>query len=640
MPVTLLAQGKIRQLDRRTFELMEVYKAAQDSQLLQMGKTSNLELFLGAGLKFFKSNNFKIGMKILFISATGDEEFETTISLLKTTFHSYGIPYDHHVLTESGNQKLSFYDKAGNPKYYAIVLSTNDLAYKKENGEFASALDLDQRNLLEQYMANHGVRMVSLYSYPNARIGVSPVRAHKPTMNNTIVTTDFLRTFDPSTKRYLQFPISKQWHYAAVKAKTPIAVKPFLVYKNVSLAASVNTFPDGREEMHFYFTQSKYTKASLVLSSAWINWLTKGIYQGKRRVYLNTQVNDFLMSTNLWHATLNRTISDGSLAYRTTVADLNHLSTWQKSSLRKSTLNPNFKIELSFNGQELLKNETLSKDALFLRAKALKDEFHWVAQTFAHASQTASTIKWEQEATRAINQELFGDIEYPTLSNNSVTNANVAAHFNSEALNALGEYQISNMIGSQDAEESQDGLFVFTPKPTVVYYNVSFPSQLTSEYNFFYRSHFKKTSLFSEIMKREVERVSLDFYNYNILPYSFHQASLRSYVISNVRNSLFSFWTKAVLAELRKHHTLPILSLKSDAIAQELKFKKDLETCDVKTTLQVFEGKFIEVLIDNPNECRVTLTTTAYNFVDQQVEVYSSDKTLETTESQLAFGLK
>ncbi len=644
---TLLAQDTFHAEGQR-----QEYLAQKDSLVSILPQVTNSELALGTGLKSFKSSSFKLGMRLLFLSATRDEEFETTISLVKTVFSSFAIPYDHIVLTELESD-LELFDDVGNPKYYGIILATNDLAYKNAAGEFSSALSVDQRSLIEQYMVNYGVRLMSMYSYPGKRMGVNLVKAHNTTMANTILTTDFFKSFDPSTKRWLKFPISKHWHYSATKMTTgAIKVAPFLVYNNVSLAASVSTFPDGREELHFYFTQSKYTRASLITSAAWVSWVTKGLYQGKRRAYLNTQVNDVFMSTDLWDVNLNKVVP-GKNAYRITAADLTYLNQWQKVGLRKETSNSEFKVELAFNSQELLKNQKTSSDALYLKAKTMQQDFNWVAQTYAHAEQNVNTINWEYPIVTTSVLDLLGSDESLNFSRNTLVNPGVDKLLNASALEGLKENKIENLFGPIAGRENDseglnttleqhgfEGLFALFPKSTVVYYNVSLPSQLTSEYNFLYKKYFGRVSTFAEILKRESERVATDLLNYNIVPYSFHQASLRSYVIGEVRNSLYSAWMKTMIAELRKYHTLPILSLKADQIALELKNRRDAKSCEVQSYVHVVSGSYKSVEVLNPNFCQVVLTATNSTFEFPKVELYGPDKTIYLEDNQAEIPLK
>jgi succinate-acetate transporter protein len=44
------------------------------------------------------------------------------------------------------------------------------------------------------------------------------------------------------------------------------------------------------EEMHFLFTQNTYGLHGFALANVWLNWVTRGMYIGQRRVVLSTQV--------------------------------------------------------------------------------------------------------------------------------------------------------------------------------------------------------------------------------------------------------------------------------------------------------------------------------------------------------------
>jgi hypothetical protein len=99
------------------------------------------------------------------------------------------------------------------------------------------------------------------------------------------------------------------------------------------------------QQLISYFTKTKDTLHSLALAPLLINWLSPGgMFIGSRRMYLSVQVSSNLalctiivwmvtpilqvdglfLPSSLWD--LNSHKNDGSLSYRTTPSDLDHLN--------------------------------------------------------------------------------------------------------------------------------------------------------------------------------------------------------------------------------------------------------------------------------------------------------------------------
>eukprot|EP00122_Pirum_gemmata_P016624 Pgem_evm1s15546 len=54
--------------------------------------------------------------------------------------------------------------------------------------------------------------------------------------------------------------------------------------------------------MHFLFTANSGSHHGLALADIWIPWVTKGAWMGQRRILLNTQIDDYLIATNLYES--------------------------------------------------------------------------------------------------------------------------------------------------------------------------------------------------------------------------------------------------------------------------------------------------------------------------------------------------
>lgn len=85
------------------------------------------------------------------------------------------------------------------------------------------------------------------------------------------------------------------YHYPAsildANSSTTEAFVMFQPNQNVTkqtVAGVINRF-DGREQMAMFMNTGNWSSTCTYLSHAWIQWGTRGLYQGYRRINLGTQ---------------------------------------------------------------------------------------------------------------------------------------------------------------------------------------------------------------------------------------------------------------------------------------------------------------------------------------------------------------
>jgi hypothetical protein len=59
-------------------------------------------------------------------------------------------------------------------------------------------------------------------------------------------------------------------------------------YTDQTVGGVINRF-DGREQMAIFMDAGNWSETTSYLNHAWVQWGTRGLYQGYRRVYLSTQ---------------------------------------------------------------------------------------------------------------------------------------------------------------------------------------------------------------------------------------------------------------------------------------------------------------------------------------------------------------
>lgn len=605
-----------------------------------------------------------VGMKILFLSATNDILIEPGVGQVHQSLLSLGLPYDHVILTESGKRlsdaPLSLTNENGAAKYYGVITSTGVLSFQDALGNFQSALTPDQWLQLTEYEKRYKVRHASMYTYPTAKLGLFPLEADH-TINNII-------TLDPKTKPFatglvdnVEMPLTLAYHYPAKIIPSANKIQPFAYFKKINesdaqkpLAGVIVTYPDEREELHFFFAQSKYSTTSVALTPVWINWLTRGIYIGKRRMHLNIQIDDVFLSTGLWDPygdnPLENPRVDGveSYVYRLTADDLKYFSDWQKTELRDLTKNPDYRIELAFNGRGIWESGGYAKDSLMKGAQTLIPEYHWVTHTYTHPDfnwQPYSIVDWELKANKQIAVDLIGD-QTKWFSDKSIVTPRISGLFNPFVLQALLDNQIFNVVGDNTRKEllpsnihdglyttkennGYDGVLIIPRYATNIFFNASLPVETTAEYNFIYHNYFGRDSTVEEIYMRERLRVAKQLLNFEYSPYMFHQANMRTFPWKSSRESLLSIWLKEIISEVRNYSTLPFLHYKMDDLVELYKSRMQFEQCDFQAQLIYNRGKLSHILANSKKPCVATFT--GINAVDVEEltkwEMYGPDRT-------------
>ncbi len=568
--------------------------------------------------------NYQLDMKILFLSATADSKIEPSIKTALQTLSNMGIPYEHVVLTQDHTKdlstKLSLYNSDGSGKYYGIITSTGQLVYQDRNGIYKSALSDAEWSLLNEYERKFKVRRVSLYTYPTLSLGVKVLDKGDYIQNRELTITDPTLQVGTGIKSNVTLPVSNVLQYPA-KVINPQVAKPifnFAIPSN-SVAGIIASFSDKREQMHFFFAQSIYSKTSMVLAPLWVQWLTRGVYVGKKRIYLNVQIDDVFLSTELWN--LNK-----KEFYRITKDDLSEFIDHEKSFLRPETDNSNFRIELAFNGQGTHYFGGQNRDHLYIFSKENLEEFYWVSHTFSHPDLDRTSYidaKIDIENNELLANKLFSSDKY--YSPLSMVTPKISGLFSRDALNAIAAQNKLYVVGDNSRPEltptqpnvgryttesfnGRDGVLIIPRNPTEIYYNVSLPEELISEYNHFYSDFFKRESTFTEIYERESDRVSNNLLSFNYSPYMFHQANLRKFNLDGKPTSLVSHWTDLVVSEVRKYSELPILNAKMDDLAKIYLERMDFENCGFHAKMVVENNGLEKILIDSLANCVATIS--------------------------------
>ncbi|KAF2008396.1 putative extracellular serine-rich protein [Aaosphaeria arxii CBS 175.79] len=252
----------------------------------------------------------------------------------------YGIPYQtvDVSLPGGGFPQLNSTPNAGN---FGGIVIVSAREYKGSD-DWKAVLKDKQWNELYSYQEAFGVRLVRLNSWPSKEFGVEAtggtVKSDLPVSISDakgFASAGLVVGAQMSTVNITKYPakisdISLASEIARFEGTTK------------TTAAVINKFPSGREQQVWFSTFDPNFTSSTVLSHAWVQWLTRGLYLGFRRVYFNTQVDDVFVMTELY--------PDYKQSYRIKAADFSEHVAWMKEINAKLPAGSNYIIELGHNG--------------------------------------------------------------------------------------------------------------------------------------------------------------------------------------------------------------------------------------------------------------------------------------------------
>jgi len=591
---------------------------------------------------------YEVEMKLLLLSATRSNNLEPALRLVKEALEGPGgIPYEHINLTKDGQRispeplDLEFPSSGGKRrgKYYGVVLISDLLAFQDKDGTWLSSLTMDQWAQLRDYEKIFHVRRVAVAAYPRPPYGVEP-SGEPLTEKNTILMQSAAEPFSSGLVKGANLPLIGSYQNPAriidSKIATPIALfgNPDSNGSPNPVAAAVTNFEDGREQLNFYFAQSAFLMASYYVAPLWINWITRGFYLGKRRIYLNLQVDDLFLPNGMWNVRTRAPVDDGFRTYRATPEDLDELVQWQRDQVRRLPDGSSFKVEMAVNGKGVWMSGGYAKDSLFKSAQKHIPEFHWVSHTFSHPD--LDRMKFKQMTSEvAANQTFLHDfigLDHKNFSPHSIVTPHISGLFNKDALRGLFANGIYTVVGDNSRRElwplnpfhgfytasetnGFEGIFVIPRQSTVAPVSAGPAHYLHSFYNNLYHNFWGKDLTTAEILQLEAERVTKALMSWRHDPYMFHQGNLWAFkwpedpgLDGRTRHSILSLWTEFVIKELQRYTTLPVMSAKMDDMASILQDRMQFDRCGVRAFISRDNQGVDKLRIETQFACKVPVT--------------------------------
>ncbi|TKA53780.1 hypothetical protein B0A49_12364, partial [Cryomyces minteri] len=296
-----------------------------------------------------------VDQTILVFARSSTEAYSAYSGLL-----GYGIPYQLVIVPQSGTTLPTLNSSATHGNYGGII-TLSEISYDY-NGSWAPAITTDQYNQLYAYQISFGVRMVRLDVYPQAQFGTTTTIAGTGCCGTGVEQlVSFTNTTGFATANLVSgatMTTQSMYHYPATITDTTgstwqvaqFAPDSAGQFSGPTTAAVINNW-SGRQQMIFFTSwATDWSPTSNFLQHAYIHWMTRGAFLGARKIYLNTQIDDIHLTTDLYQPS-------GS-SFRLSPADLPPRVSWMTNLNSRLPPGSNYKIELCHNGNGDIINAT------------------------------------------------------------------------------------------------------------------------------------------------------------------------------------------------------------------------------------------------------------------------------------------
>lgn len=561
-----------------------------------------------------------IDMKLLLISANGTEP---TLGGMRAVLDQIGVPYDVLIATRTTFNARTLSDGAGAGRYQGILLATGNLGYEAANGDFVSAFSAEQWQALWDYERDFRVRQATLYTYPaglpdnyglnlNSAVDTTstPVKATLTAAGKGIFS--YMSGAAPLT-------ISNAWTYLATPASSSNPV-PLLQTPEGYAIASVYTYADGRNNLTITADGNENLIHTLALGYGIVNWVSKGVFMGARKVYMNPQPDDVLIEDDMWDPV--RRSPDGA-PFRMSGNDLTRLADWQNQVRIKRPTASRLLIEMPYNGVGA--TGIYANDTLTPAVKSLQGQFRWISHTYTHANLDAIKYTPAYNELRK-NDNMATTLNFDNYSYRAMIQPDISGLNNPAFLRAAVDFGIRWILSDTSQpgwnnptpntgfySSYQPSILIIPRRPTNLYYNVSTPAEWVSEYNWFYApggqfAYWDHALSFPEILDKESDMMLLYMLRYDVDSLMFHQPNLRAY---DGTRSLMGDLIDATLAKYEQLFNLPVLSPGQVATGQVMAARMAYNKSGAKATLNLGPSPTITLRVTNAATVPLTGVTMA-----------------------------
>jgi hypothetical protein len=546
-----------------------------------------------------------VNLKLLVLATTGEE---AGLSAIRSFLEYQGTPYD--VVKLAAGEPLPKLQDAERGLYQGVILTLGNLGVCDPGCR--SALDGAGWTGLDNYLRDFGVRLLSYYTFPEARYGLTAAGGLATTDQRPLMaefTSEAATVF-----RDLRMPgsvrIANAYTYLAQAMAEEGEITRPLLRSGSQVLAAIHEKPDGREFLALTFDNNSELFHSLLLQRGLIDWLTRGVHLGWRKSWLMPQVDDLFLPNYLFQLNVPECATSGGPSpgpdgqipcqkLRIEGADLDAVARSQSEWQAKPQFS-SVRVGMAYNGFGVKTED----DELLAAAKRLSRHFFWVSHTFSHRhldcyasgpegcrGASAEEGVFEVSENRAAGQR-FG----LPVDESSLVTPQISGLHNADFLHGAAQAGIRYLVSDTSRAEFiptipntgqrsnyDPSIFLIPRRPTAIFYNAADgepgrPGSEPDEYNFLFgpqgqfrrpdgQPFFAADQQYSELIQRESDLTLKYLLRGEMYPLMFHQANLWRY---RGNLTLLTDLIGAVLAKYEAVSRLPVLSEQQTRIGELL----------------------------------------------------------------------
>jgi hypothetical protein len=588
----------------------------------------------------------KVDLKYAIFACDGTLDRDPALLPAIKAVQSVGSVFDIYFATNTSS--LTLVNEDGSGKYAGLIF-TNQI-YSVDNCWASLVTDV-----ILPYERDFKVKTVILNSNAYADSGVQCTFPSGYYFNDSQIYATFSAEFAKNVPMYksgIQMPIPMSGGVygcpATILASPPRASKAIVATIDGTeyvLAALINYADDGsnRRRLEFYFGQGDWSHVFSLISGAWFNWLSNGVFAGMRRIELNAHMDDVFMSTGMFDINAKDGPGEGTKeTYRITAKDLQFISDWQTNLTNHMTPGSKYVLTMPYNAFSVVnpaEGNGYDKDPLFAKAKELRDRFFWETHTWSHQYLTNfSYLQTMDELEKNVPgaMKLYdNNLDNPSWCKSSMITPSISGLLNADAIKAMLDFGIKYVVGdnslphlyvnhtnkyhglyTNQIEEGDfnghEGLYVVPRHATNIYYDASQPKDIEAQFNWLYSVKLGKTFTFAEIVERDVEAALQALLAYRHDPFMFHQANMRQFSLNGRKTSLIGYWSEGVIEGLLKYTSLPITSHSHDVLAESFLAREERDNCGFQGQLWIDQsttfGDILGLSATTSNSCKYAIS--------------------------------
>ena len=362
-----------------------------------------------------------VNMKILVLAGDASEYSYQSIT---TYLNQIGVPYkgiavDTLTPDSSGNRlsSLALTDAAGHGLYQGLIYTNSTFGVC--NPTCVNLLTTADFSTLSSYVTQFQVRVVTYYTYPEAKWGLSIVgsgasyTAASP-LNATLTAAGASIFSYINSAHAIPIAGSGTGAIYAYQA-TPVAAAgetttPILMAGS-NVIGVTHVTASGQQSLSLTMDNYPTLIHSLAFSYGVINWVTHGVFLGQRRIYLNPQIDDILFGDRLYAPTLPQCPNDPSCPVIIgTGSDVQALVNWQNSKHSDAQL-ATLRSSYVYVGLGSTPGFAPVPDTVTPAMKTFASDFGWINHTWTHGNLDCYSASTAGACIPATFDQSFFEIE-------------------------------------------------------------------------------------------------------------------------------------------------------------------------------------------------------------------------------------